>query len=325
LHTNPYFELQSRTELQNGKKLCLQGNAKANRISTSFCDNSEQQKWFFDNGGSLRSAPPASLCVGTIKKKIHFVECAKLKKSSRLIYSSDDTLRINGNAIFALRIKPTFTKASRMKKKNSTPLSLAKIKNRAPKPREKWKLVKSKSENPTAIPSLDILPPSTNPTQAPVVVPTSVPSTKEVQYPVPSEALSSVPSMKELELLSVPPSEDRIPPPTRHDAPKFNIALVNMGNITTFDDVFQRAKLRWEELVVGDILDQPKSSNENFDWFANTWPGVTTNIAIDDILIGYSFEEIDGLNGTLGYAGPVYARHEQDGFGETVTVTSLSA
>ena len=123
----------------------------------------------------------------------------------------------------------------------------------------------------------------------------------------------------------MPPSEDRTSPPTRHDAPKFNIALVNMGNITTFDDAFQRAKLRWEELVVGDILDQPKSSNENFDWFADTWPGVTTNVAIDDILIGYSFEEIDGLYGTLGYAGPVYARHEQDGFGETVTVTSLSA
>lgn len=98
-----------------------------------------------------------------------------------------------------------------------------------------------------------------------------------------------------------------------------------MGNITAFDDAFQRAKLRWEELVVGDILDQPKSSDENFDWFADTWPGVTTNFAIDDILIGYSFEEIDGLYGVLGYAGPVYARHEQDNFGETVTVTSLSA
>jgi len=69
--------------------------------------------------------------------------------------------------------------------------------------------------------------------------------------------------------------------------------LVNMGNITTFDDAFQRAKMRWEKLAVGDILDQPKSSDESFDWFANTWPEVPIKANLDDILIGYSFKNME--------------------------------
>jgi len=94
------------------------------------------------------------------------------------------------------------------------------------------------------------------------------------------------------------------------DPKNFEITLVKIGGGDEFDNAFNLAKLRWEEIIKGDLPDQPRVNNPNFDWFAGEWPGQGVNIAIDDLLIGYEFTEIDGRGGVLGFAGPKYARQE---------------
>jgi hypothetical protein len=122
-------------------------------------------------------------------------------------------------------------------------------------------------------------------------------------------------------LPSLPPT---LPFRTQPVLPEFDIALMNMGNITTFDSAFQMAKQKWETIIVGDVRDH-SSKPGDFDWFANAWPGLSTNGPVDDILIGYSFEHIDGMGGTLGFAGPVYVRNVKNKAGQTISVTTISA
>lgn len=137
-----------------------------------------------------------------------------------------------------------------------------------------------------------------------------------LQTPSPTFAPTSSIHFKEPVTPSVAPSQM---------LSNFNIALVNMGNITTFDTSFQRAKRKWETLIVGDVIDHPSIPDESFDWFGNTWPGNSWNVPIDDVLIGYSFEYVDGPDGVLGFAGPLYVRNAKTNVGETKAVTTISA
>ena len=76
-----------------------------------------------------------------------------------------------------------------------------------------------------------------------------------------------------------------------------------MGTVTEYDDIIRRAADRWEEIIVDDLptFIPPPS----FDLFAGFFPGApVVNQVIDDILIGYAVEFLDGPGNTLGRAGP---------------------
>jgi hypothetical protein len=88
---------------------------------------------------------------------------------------------------------------------------------------------------------------------------------------------------------------------------------MNMGTNTSYDHLFKKAARRWEQIVIGDLPDVEKRTNQFHDWFGDEWPNADpVNVGIDDILIGYSMETVDGLNGVLGFAGPVYSRESND-------------
>ncbi len=81
-----------------------------------------------------------------------------------------------------------------------------------------------------------------------------------------------------------------------------------MGNDTTYDQVIHQAKMRMEEIVIGDEVDlESVTSTEHpsFSWFSQVWK-IPVNIAIDDVLIGYEITYIDGQGGTLGAGGPIF-------------------
>ena len=128
---------------------------------------------------------------------------------------------------------------------------------------------------------------------------------------------------------SISPStqRDKINSPvlTEEMSSLFNIELINMGSNKNFDDLFMRAKLKWETIIVADLSNHSAVITiPGFDWFDNTWQ-TPVNKSIDDVLIGYEISSIDGLEGKLGYAGPKYARFgEQNEDGSYKTVTSLS-
>ena len=87
----------------------------------------------------------------------------------------------------------------------------------------------------------------------------------------------------------------------------FKITLKHMGRDTTYNAIFERAARKWEKIIVGDLPDVPRRSSTSHSWFGNTFKE-KINVDIDDVLIGYEMEEIDGKGGVLGHAGPVYTR-----------------
>ncbi len=92
----------------------------------------------------------------------------------------------------------------------------------------------------------------------------------------------------------------------------FTIQLKNMGKDNTYDHIFEKAARRWEQIIIGDLPDVKKKSDPNHDWFGGEWKNAPVNMDIDDVLIGYSMEKIDGNNGVLGFAGPVYSRDSEN-------------
>lgn len=80
-----------------------------------------------------------------------------------------------------------------------------------------------------------------------------------------------------------------------------------MGKDTTYNSIFEQAARRWEKIIVGDLPDVPRRRSSSHSWFGNDFRE-KVNVDIDDVLIGYEMEDIDGEGGILGYAGPVYTR-----------------
>ena len=103
-----------------------------------------------------------------------------------------------------------------------------------------------------------------------------------------------------------PPSPTNPPTPKPTPTPgNFNVKLVNMGQNTKFDSDFLRAKSRWESVIVNDLPDLEEGIVD--DWFGGVFDK-KNNEAVDDVIIGYSIEPIDGSGSVLGMAGPIYAR-----------------
>jgi len=106
------------------------------------------------------------------------------------------------------------------------------------------------------------------------------------------------------------PTSRSTPNPTPPSVSKFNIRLMNMGEPTNFDSLFDAAKRRWESIIINDL---PGISGKSgtFDWFGVFFKGQSGKSfqgAVDDVVIGYAVERIDGRGSILGSAGPRYVR-----------------
>jgi len=91
----------------------------------------------------------------------------------------------------------------------------------------------------------------------------------------------------------------------------FQITLRNMGAVQAYDSSFVKAKSRWERVILNDLPDVP--AKLGIDWFSGVFgSGKAVNNSIDDVLIGYSVTDIDGIpssgNNILGQAMPLYVR-----------------
>ena len=117
--------------------------------------------------------------------------------------------------------------------------------------------------------------------------------------------------------------------PTKPDGKKFNIAFKNMGKENMYNGAFEKARSKFEKMIVGDLSDHPKisdsGSDQEHDWFAGTWPDQKVNTYIDDVLIGYEITDIDGPGNVLGFAGPLFIRLDDDTTGKNGgTFTTIS-
>ena len=85
---------------------------------------------------------------------------------------------------------------------------------------------------------------------------------------------------------------------------EFSITLMNMGSGgRRYENIFQRAARKWEKIIIGDLPNERKVRNtSSHSWFGDVWEE-KVNVDIDDVLIGWSMEDIDGYGSTLGYAG----------------------
>lgn len=106
-----------------------------------------------------------------------------------------------------------------------------------------------------------------------------------------------------------PPAAPPLPPvpePVANDEP-FRIELVVAGSITPSQEVaLQAARRRWEQVIVRGLLDTEVEAS-----VLEAACGLTATVdrvAIDDLLIVASTEDIDGPGQVLGQAGPCVAR-----------------
>jgi hypothetical protein len=80
----------------------------------------------------------------------------------------------------------------------------------------------------------------------------------------------------------------------------FSITMMNMGSGgRRYEHIFQRAAHKWEKIIIGDLPNEPKKRSSSHSWFGDVWE----EKVIDDVLIGWAMEDIDGSGSTLGYAG----------------------
>jgi hypothetical protein len=83
----------------------------------------------------------------------------------------------------------------------------------------------------------------------------------------------------------------------------FSITLMNMGaGGRRYANIFKRAARKWEKIIIGDLPNEPKKRSSSHSWFGDVWEE-KVNVDIDDVLIGWAMEDIDGSGNTLGYAG----------------------
>jgi hypothetical protein len=149
-----------------------------------------------------------------------------------------------------------------------------------------------------------------SPTQRLTAAPVSTPK----RTPSPTQGLTAAPVTTPKRTPS--PTQGLTAAPTTicpDGASPFTITLMNMGNNTNFDAAFASAKARWESIIKCDLQDiASQSSESDFDWFNGQF-SEPFNGAVDDVVIGFSIQPIDGVNGVLGFAGAQYLRGQTDG------------
>lgn len=131
--------------------------------------------------------------------------------------------------------------------------------------------------------------PSTSPTSSPMLSPKAFPTD------VPSGALTVSPTS----------SNSFVCP----NGKPLSITLMNMGSNTVYDGAFASAKAKWESIIKCDLQDiQAGSVYGIADWFGGSFEGKSFNGPVDDVVIGYKMDYIDGLGNVLGRAGSRYLR-----------------
>lgn len=99
-----------------------------------------------------------------------------------------------------------------------------------------------------------------------------------------------------------------IPGPGFDKSTVFNIELIACIQSTAYDATFISAAQKWMSVIIGDI---PDYSGGNLDCgmlFNGTNVAICSNV--DDVLISFVVEPIDGAYGTLGSAGPFYTHND---------------
>lgn len=314
--TNPsYFEIRSMIYNTNHHGWCLQESitqkkSKKNLFIAAICDRSPSQKWFFDYNGYLHNQMHPEKCMKRVGRWLKVDSCDKINSAPlKWIISTDGTIRWGNHALFAVAIPDKYTTSWSNRKFAN--LQVRKIINRSPKINEQWMIIHERQtpKEPKTYP------PSSSPTVSPTYDYYPSPTMNDNGYNSPSIAPADIP-------VDAPSKDsdsdnDNVPKEDR-----FNISFLNMGKVNSYDTAFQKAKKKLERIIIGDVKDHPPMSNSNHDWFGSTWPENPVNMFIDDVLIGYEITDIDGLDGTLGFAGPLYIRKSMIGNVETVSTIS---
>eukprot|EP00611_Tribonema_gayanum_P021749 TRINITY_DN4242_c0_g1_i2.p1 TRINITY_DN4242_c0_g1~~TRINITY_DN4242_c0_g1_i2.p1 ORF type:complete len:409 (-),score=125.55 TRINITY_DN4242_c0_g1_i2:699-1925(-) len=82
----------------------------------------------------------------------------------------------------------------------------------------------------------------------------------------------------------------------------FDITLLPIGKTPAkYHKYFEKAKKRWEEIVVGDMIGYTAKEAPDSGWFGGYFgKGSDFHGAVDDIVIGYKIRAIDGKNKVVG-------------------------
>mmetsp|Transcript_15422 Transcript_15422/g.22917 ORF Transcript_15422/g.22917 Transcript_15422/m.22917 type:complete len:355 (-) Transcript_15422:19-1083(-) len=97
----------------------------------------------------------------------------------------------------------------------------------------------------------------------------------------------------------------------------FNIKLIKYGDSDEKYDVYvEKAKARWESIIIGDLYDIPAISEKTNPggWFGYYLPDEKAEYcSVDDIIIAYNFKHIDGIGKKLGYTAITAIREYEKG------------
>jgi hypothetical protein len=143
-------------------------------------------------------------------------------------------------------------------------------------------IIPSKEPDTAPIPSPVAPTPIGSPVTAPVTAPVETPVMAPVEAPPSSTVLPTSPG-------TVMPTTDR-----------FDITLDLSEVPEGFREVFTLAADRWSEVVIGDL--------EAIEGTTESSCGALAPAMIDDLFICAKTENIDGIDGVLGSAGPEFAR-----------------
>lgn len=285
------------------------------------CDGSFAQLWTLDANGFLKNYGNLDLCFVQGNKVAKFIKCDG-RNLSNYVYSSDGTIRLHRNPLFALRVKRK--QMRNIFNRDKLPVSVKKIFNRSPRDNEVWTMTKTLE---SSMPSVHQ---SFSPSLSPISIPsctTYSPSSIADNHPSPHPISSRSDEPNQVSSISPSLSPSSISTetnsPTHDRSRNFHISLMNMGNDTTFDTEFRKAATRWEEIIVEKLSKHEKVDSNEFDLFDGTFQNAV-NVEVDDVLIGYSIENIDGPGDILGYAGPVFVRQVFDDSGNVKAMSTIS-
>ncbi len=310
-----YFEIRSMIYNTQHNGWCLQEAIKPRKHKRNFfvaavCDGSPSQKFFLDENGYLHNKNYPDSCLKRSGRWLKIDSCDKYDSAAmKWIFATDGTIRFGHQALFAISIPEKYTKGSWLNKDIVPALQLRKIMNRSPIENERWWII---HEEPMWDDDWD------DNWDDDTMEPTGSPHEHD-HDDYPSNAPQPSPNGK--------PTPTMPNAPTKPNTKKFNIDFMNMGQENMYNEAFEKARSKFQKMIIGDLTDYPAkdgidANGEEHDWFAGTWPNRKVNTYIDDVLIGYEITDIDGVGNVLGFAGPLYIRHNA-GDGTYTTISGI--
>ena len=128
-------------------------------------------------------------------------------------------------------------------------------------------------------------------------------------YPNPTIASSWDPNWQTFNVIDC--SSIHKGPPIEYLNSSFSITLMNMGDPNKrYENIVQRAARKWEKIIIGDLSNWSQQDDPSFSWFGND-RAERVNVDIDDVLIGYWLEDLDGPGNVLARAGENFLENNQ--------------